>query len=169
MQSLNVDCSMFLCFLRHKCYDETNVSPTLTTLQTIAKKSQKLTRFLSGCLYFCTFCQFLQVDYYLRAENFTNTCQRARFREHRHNCRFNFTSQVAGSCEGWARNGNESTLVSSHFLWVTTPNKTRNLSKMCFLHVKVAKRDTQWTEVKALSDWLQENDMKTRLQLCPPL
>ena len=50
----------------------------------IAKKKQKLTRFLSGCSFFYTFfCQFLQVDYYLRAENFTNTCQRARFREHR--------------------------------------------------------------------------------------
>ena len=46
------------------------------------KKNQKLTRFLSGCSFFYTFCQFLQDDSYLRAENFMNTCQRARFREH---------------------------------------------------------------------------------------
>ena len=59
------------------------------------KKKQKLTRFLSGCLFFYTFCQFLQVDYYfLRTENFTYTCQHARFCECRHNCRSNFTSQV---------------------------------------------------------------------------
>ena len=44
-------------------------------------------RFLSGCLFFYTFCQFLQVDYcFLRTENFTNTCQRARFCEHHHDC-----------------------------------------------------------------------------------
>ena len=75
--------------LRFCAYSDTNVmkrtyvSPASTTLQTIAKKNQKLTRFLSGCSFFYTFCQFLQVDYYLRAENFTNTCQRAGFHEHR--------------------------------------------------------------------------------------
>ena len=71
------------------------------------KKTQKLTRLPSGCSFFYTFCQFLQVDYFLRTENFTNTCQRARFCERRHDCRSNFTSQVAGPCEGRARNGNE--------------------------------------------------------------
>ena len=50
----------------------------------IAKKPQKLTRFLSGCLFAYTFSQFLQVDSYLRTKTFTNTCQRASFREHRH-------------------------------------------------------------------------------------
>ena len=70
-----------------------------------SKKTQKLTRFLSGSLFFYTFCQFLQVDYYfLRTENFTNTCQRARVCEHCHDCRSNFSIQVAGPCEGWARN-----------------------------------------------------------------
>ena len=47
-------------------------------------------------------------------------------------------------------------------------DKAWNLSKMCFLHVKVAKRDTQWTEVKALWCWSDKNETKTRLQLCPP-
>ena len=47
-------------------------------------------------------------------------------------------------------------------------DKTWNLSKMCFLHVKVAKRDTQRTEVKALWCWSDKNETKTRLQLCPP-
>ena len=64
----------------------TLLSLTQTTWKTIAKKPQKLTRFLSGCLFVYSFCQFLQVDPYLRTENFTNTCQRARFREHRHDC-----------------------------------------------------------------------------------
>ena len=50
----------------------------------IAKKPQKLTRFLSGCLFVYTFSQFLQVESYLRTKTFTNTCQRASFREHRH-------------------------------------------------------------------------------------
>ena len=69
------------------------------------KKKQKLTRILSGSLFFYTFFQFLQVDYYfLRTENFTNTCQRARFCEHCHDCRSNFSIQVAGPCEGWTRN-----------------------------------------------------------------
>ena len=71
----------------------------------VARKTQKLTRFLSGCLYFYRFCQFLQVDYYLRAENsnvldFVNIVTIAEF-----------TSQVAGPCEGRARNGNKSILV----------------------------------------------------------
>ena len=57
-------------------------------------ENQKLTRFLSGCLFVYTFCQFLQADSYLRAKNFTNTCQWARFTIH--DCRSNFTSQVAG-------------------------------------------------------------------------
>ena len=34
-----------------------------------------------------------------------------------------FTSQVAGPCEGRARNGNESIIISSHFSWVSTHNK----------------------------------------------
>ena len=63
-------------------------------------------------VYFST--QSLQVDSHLRAENFTNTCQRARFREHCHDCRRNFTSLVAVPCEGRARNGSEITLVSSY-------------------------------------------------------
>ena len=50
----------------------------------IAKKPQKLTRFLSGCLFVYTFSQFLQVESYLRTKTFTNTCQRASFCEHRH-------------------------------------------------------------------------------------
>ena len=48
--------------------------------------------------------------------------------------------------------------------WVTTPiintEKTWNLSKMCFLQVKVVKSDTQWTEVKALKCWADENEAK---------
>ena len=31
---------------------------------------------------------------------------------------------------------------------------------MCFLQVKVAKSDTQWTEVKALKCWADENKAK---------
>ena len=31
---------------------------------------------------------------------------------------------------------------------------------MCFLQVKVAKSDTQWTEVKALKCWADENEAK---------
>ena len=31
---------------------------------------------------------------------------------------------------------------------------------MCFLYVKVAKRDAQWTEVRALKCWSDENEMK---------
>ena len=31
---------------------------------------------------------------------------------------------------------------------------------MCFLHVKVAKSDAQYTEVKALKCWLAENETK---------
>ena len=38
------------------------------------KKKNKLTRFLSGCLFTYTFCQFLQVDYF-RAKNFTGVCK----------------------------------------------------------------------------------------------
>ena len=64
----------------------TLLSLTQTTWKTIAKKPQKLTRFLSGCLFVYSFCQFLQVDPYLRTKNFTNICERARFREHRHDC-----------------------------------------------------------------------------------
>ena len=37
----------------------------------------------------------------------------ARFREHRNDCSSNFTCQVASKDQ--ARNGNESTLISSHF------------------------------------------------------
>ena len=44
----------------------------------------KLIRFLSGCLFVYTFSQFLQVESYLRTKTFTNTRQRASFREHRH-------------------------------------------------------------------------------------
>ena len=78
--------------LRFCAYSDANImkrtllSLTQTTWKTIAKKPQKLTRFLSGCLFVYSFCQFLQVDPYLRTKNFTNTCQRARFREHRHDC-----------------------------------------------------------------------------------
>ena len=31
---------------------------------------------------------------------------------------------------------------------------------MCFLQVKVVKSDTQWTEVKALKCWADENEAK---------
>ena len=153
LQSLNVDCSRFLCLLWHEGCEENLSFTCLNNFANDSKKPQKLTRFLSGCVFFYTFCQFLLADSYLRAENFTNTCQHARFREHCHDCRSHFTSQVAGPCEGEARNGNESTLVLSYFYELLPPintDKTWNLSKMCFLHVKVAKRDTQWTEVKAL-------------------
>ena len=68
----------------------------------IAKKNQKLVKVSFCCLFFYTFCQFLQVDYYfLRTENFTNTCQCTRFWEHRHDCRRNFTSQVHCSRALW--------------------------------------------------------------------
>ena len=154
LQSLNVDCSRFLCLLWHEGCEENLSFTCLNNFANHNKKTQKLTRFLSGCVFFYTFCQFLPGDSYLRAENFTNTCQHGRFREHCHDCRSNFTSQVARLCEGQARNGNKRSLVSSYFLWGTIPNKntdkTWNLSKMCFLHLMVAKRDTQWTEVKAL-------------------
>ena len=90
---------------------------TLTrTLQTIAKKPQKLTRFLSGCLFFYT----VSSGWFLFKGPKTSLT-------HANVLGFanivTFTSQVAVPCEGRARNGNESTLVSSYFLWVTTPNK----------------------------------------------
>ena len=44
-----------------------------------------------------------------------------------------------------------------------TTDKTWNVSKMCFQHVKVAKSDAQWTEVKALKCWSNEN--KTKLEV----
>ena len=86
-------------------YEENLCFTRLNNFANDSKKTQKLTRFLSGSLFFYTFSQFLQVDYYfLRTENFTNTCQYTRFCEHCHDCRSNFSSQVAGPCEGWARN-----------------------------------------------------------------
>ena len=39
----------------------------------------------------------------------------ARFCEHLNDCSSNFTCQVARPSEDQARNGNESTLISSHF------------------------------------------------------
>ena len=70
---------MFLCLLRRECYEENYLS--FTCLNNFAndskkKKTQKLTRFLSGCLFVYTFCQFLQVDSYFRTKNFTITCQK---------------------------------------------------------------------------------------------
>ena len=35
---------------------------------------------------------------------------------------------------------------------------------MCFLHVKVAKSNAQWTEVKALKCWSDENEKKLEVK-----
>ena len=78
---------MFLCLLRREPYEENFTFTRLNNLENNSKKNpenQKLTRFLSACLFVYTFCQFLQVDASLRTKNVTNTCQRARFHEHRH-------------------------------------------------------------------------------------
>ena len=78
---------MFLCLLWREHYEENFTFTRLNNLKNDSKKNpeyQKLTRFLSGCLFVYTFCQFLQVDSSVRTKNFTNTCQRARFLEHRH-------------------------------------------------------------------------------------
>ena len=61
---------------------------------------------------------------------------------------FHASLQMVGAC------------VSSHVLRVTTPSKTWSLSKMCLLHVKVVKSNTQWMEVKARKCWLDENETK---------
>ena len=58
-----------------------------------------------------------------------------------------------------------SCLIASHrifyeFLPRITTDKTWNVSKMCFLHVKVAKSDAQWMEVKALKCWWDENETR---------
>ena len=93
---------------------------TLTrTLQTIAKKNQKLTRFLSGCLFFYT----VSSGWFLFKGPKTSLT-------HANVLGFanivTFTSQVAVPCE---------------LLPLINTDKTWNISKMCFLHVKVAKRD----------------------------
>ena len=78
---------MFLCLLWCEHYEENFTFTRLNNLENDSKKppeNQKFTRSLSGCLFVYTFCLFLQVDSYLSAKNFTNTCERARFREHHH-------------------------------------------------------------------------------------
>ena len=66
-------------------YEENLCFTRLNNFANNSKKPQELSRFLSVCLFFYTICQFLLNDYYfLRTENFTNTCQRARFCVHRH-------------------------------------------------------------------------------------
>ena len=95
---------------------------------------------------FLTFCQFLLIDTYLGAENFTNTCQHARFWDHRHDYRINFTSQEARPYEGVQEMGTKVLLSHRIFYELQPPintDKTRNLSKMCFLLVKEVERDTQ--------------------------
>ena len=154
MQSLNVDCATFLCLLRHERYEE-NVR--FTRLNNFANGSKKNPETYKVPVWLFIFLHILSVSsgwllfkgrklhqhIHANALGFLNIVTIAEF-----------TSQVAEPCEGRARNGNESTLVSSHFSSVSTLNKntdkTWNLSKMCVLYVKVAKRDTQWTEVKAL-------------------
>ena len=140
---------MFLCLLRREHYVENFTFTCLNNLENNSKKTAeklKLTSFLCGCLFVYTFCQFLQVDSYLRTKNLTDTRQSARFRVHRHD----FTSQVAGPSEDRARNGNKSTLVSLHFFTscypkklIITTDKALNGSKMHFLRVKVVKSDAQ--------------------------
>ena len=119
------DLSLQLYKLKHLGCKEVNLSFTrLNNFANDGKNTPKTYKvsFLADYLSVETFCKFLQVDSYLRTKDFTNTCRRAGFHEHCHDCKSNFTSQVAGPSEDQARNGNKSMLVSPHFLWVTTPN-----------------------------------------------
>ena len=150
--------------LRHEHYEENFTFTCLNNFENDSKKTPKLTRFLSGCLFVYTFFQFLEVDSYLRTKNFTNTCQCARARENHHDCCWsNFTSQVAGPSEDRARNWKKYSRLITFFYQLLpqiTTDITWNVSKMCFLHLKVAKSDAQWTEVRALKCWSDENEMK---------
>ena len=104
----------------------------LNNLKTIAKKkpeNQNLTRLLSGCFFFTL----------ANALGFMNIVTI-------HDCWSNFTSQVAGPSEDWARNGNESTHLIAFFYELLpriTSDKKWNVSEMHFLHVKVAKSDAK--------------------------
>ena len=169
LQSLNVDCSTFLCLLRHERYEE-NVS--FTRLNNFANGSKKNPETYKVPVWLFIFLHILSVSSGWLLFKGRKLHQHANVRGFVKIVTIaELTSQVAGPCEGRARNGNESTLVSWHFSWVTpsiNTDQTWNLSEMCVLHVKVVKRDTQWTEVKALSCWSDENETKTRLQLCLP-
>ena len=114
---------MFLSLLRHERYEE-NVS--FTHLNNFANSSKKDPETPKVPVWLFIFLPILSVSsgwllfkgrklhqhVHANALDFVNIVTIAEF-----------TSQVAGPCEGRARNGNESALVSLHFSRVSTLNK----------------------------------------------